>query len=156
VQFIFRGHPRGAQDSCFAAVGGRKLIANLLLIDDDSVISGVLCDLLRNEYDCHTADCAEQAVRYLERETYDVILTDIFMPRLGGFEILNRIRDIHPTTPVIIISGTTLDDKEKLLRMGAFTFLPKPFQLGELLDAVARAIAYRQSMGGNLGLKSRH
>lgn len=123
----------------------------MLLIDDDSVICGLLYDLLSDSYNCQIATCAEQALLFLERLEYDVILTDIFMPGLDGGELLKRIRLKHAETPVIIISGTTPEDKESLMRMGAFTFLSKPFQLDEILDAVARAIVYRKSIGGVRG-----
>ena len=65
------------------------------------------------------------------------------MPGLGGVEILKRIKERHPTTPVIVISGMTVKETDKLLEMGLFAFFPKPFKLEEVEDAVVRAIAYR-------------
>ena len=76
-------------------------MATLLLIDDDTLIRDILYDLLSGAHECHTADRAEQALEYLEIETYDAVLTDIAMPGLGGLEILNRIKERHPNTPVI-------------------------------------------------------
>jgi DNA-binding NtrC family response regulator len=118
-------------------------VATLLLIDDDSVVLGNLYDLFCDVYDCHTADRAEQALEYLEIQKYDVVLTDIAMPGLGGIEILKRIKEHHATTPVIVISSIDVEEKDKLLEMGIFAFLPKPFKLEEVEDAVVRAIGYR-------------
>lgn len=121
-------------------------MATLLIIDDDSFVRDTLHDLFSGAHECHTADRAEQALEYLELETYDVVLTDISMPGLGGLEVLKRITDRHPTTPVIVISGQLDADKEALLKLGAFDFFPKPFLLEEIENAVQRAIVFRNAM----------
>ena len=121
-------------------------MATLLIIDDDVYVRETLLDLFPGAHECHTADRAEQAIEYLEFETYDVVLTDISMPGLGGLEVLKRITEQHPTTPVIVISGQVDADKDALLTLGAFAFFSKPFQLEEVEDAVQRAIAYREEM----------
>jgi DNA-binding NtrC family response regulator len=121
-------------------------MATLLLIDDDSLIRGILYDLFSAAHECHTADRAEQALEYLEIETYDAVLTDISMPGLGGVEILKRITQRHPTTPVIVISGKMQENVEALLAMGAFASFAKPFHLEEVEDAVNRAIAHHQQL----------
>jgi two-component system response regulator PilR (NtrC family) len=121
-------------------------MATLLLIDDDILIRDILYDLLSVAHECHTADRAEQALEYLEIETYDVVLTDITMPGLGGLEILNRIKERHPDTPVIVISGTTQQHADALIEMGAFAYFAKPFHLEEIEDAVNRAIAHHEEL----------
>jgi DNA-binding NtrC family response regulator len=122
-------------------------MAILLIVDDDNTIRETLAELLSGSYECHTADRAEQALAYLEVENYDVVLTDISMPGLSGREILRRVQEKHPATPVIVISG---DSNEKaaaeLLAMGAFAYLAKPFQLAVVEDTVVRAIARRQEI----------
>lgn len=122
-------------------------MATLLIVDDDDKIRETLHDLLRDAHECHTADRAEQALAYLEFETYDVVLTDIAMPGLTGHEILKRIQAQHPTTPVIVISGNSDEAAaSELLAMGAFAFISKPFQLEEVEVAVDRAIARSQEL----------
>jgi DNA-binding NtrC family response regulator len=118
-------------------------VATLLLIDDDSAVLGILYDLLCETYECHTADRAEQALEYLKVQSYDVIVTDISMPGLGGVEILKSVKKGHPTTPIIVISGMDLEEKDKLMEMGVFAFFRKPFKLEEVEDAIVRAIGYR-------------
>jgi DNA-binding NtrC family response regulator len=121
-------------------------VATLLIIDDDNFIRETLCDLFSETHECHTADRAEQALQFLEFETYDVVLTDISMPGLGGLQVLKRMTEAHPTTPVIVISGQVDADKDTLLALGAFDFFAKPFLLEDVEDAVRRAIAYRAEM----------
>lgn len=122
-------------------------MATLLIVDDDNNIRETLRDLLGDTHECHTADRAEQALAYLELETYDVVLTDIAMPGLTGHDILKRIQQEHPTTPVIVISGNSQDEAaNELLSMGAFAFIAKPFRLEDVESAVVRAIARSQEL----------
>lgn len=122
-------------------------MATLLIVDDDNNIRETLHELLSTSNECHTADRAEQALAYLELENYDVVITDISMPGLSGREILKRIQEKHPATPVIVISGNADDQSAaELLAMGAFAYVAKPFQLADVEDTVARAIERRQEL----------
>ena len=116
-------------------------MATLLIIEDDAVVRNVLCEVLSETYDCHTADRAEQALEYLEVESYDVILTDLMMPGLGGAEVVKRVLERHPDTPIIIISGTSGNERETLLELGAFAYIQKPFQLEDVEVTIVRALA---------------
>jgi two-component system NtrC family response regulator len=122
-------------------------MATLLIVDDDTLIRDTLHELLSPNHECHTADRAEQALSYLEVETYDVVITDVSMPGLTGREILMYVQNQHPETPVIVISGKPDGaDGKSLLEMGAFAYLTKPFQLDDVEESVARAIAHRQEL----------
>ena len=122
-------------------------MATLLIVDDDNNVRETLHDLLAETHECHTADRAEQALAYLEVQSYDAVLTDISMPGLSGREILKRIQDKHPATPVIVISGVSgTEDAKELLELGAFAYFSKPFQVVEIEDAVNRAIARHQEL----------
>jgi two-component system response regulator PilR (NtrC family) len=120
-------------------------MATLLLIDDEPAVREMLEMLFSPPHECHTADRAEQAMELLEFQTYDVVITDIMMPGLGGVEILKHIKLRH-ATPVIVISGRADQYQEIVLKMGAFACFSKPFPLGELEDAVNKAIAQRQQL----------
>lgn len=117
-------------------------MATLLIVDDDNRVRDTLNDLLSETHECHTADRAEQALAYLEIESYDAVVTDINMPGLSGREILKRIQEKHPATPVIVISGNSSEeDAKELIAMGAFEYLTKPFQLEDVEESVNRALA---------------
>lgn len=125
-------------------------MATLLIVDDDTLVRDTLHDLLSATHECHTADRAEQALAFLEVETYDAVLTDITMPGLSGRELLRYIQAKHSTTPVIVISGMlgTEDevDGKELLDLGAFAYFTKPFKLDEIEAAVDRAISRHQEL----------
>ena len=122
-------------------------MATLLIVDDDNTIRETLAELLSGSHECHTADRAEQALAYLDVENYDVVLTDISMPGLSGREVLKRVQENYPATPVIVISGNVnAEAAAELLALGAFAYLAKPFQLEVIEDTVVRAIARRQEL----------
>jgi DNA-binding NtrC family response regulator len=123
----------------------------VLIVDDDEAIRDNLFELLSETYICQTAETAEQALVRLETDTYDVVLTDISMPGLSGLELLGHVRQKFPNTPVIIISG--ISDQEHaqgLIKLGAFDFFLKPFNLEVVEKSVTRAIAYRKRLLENL------
>lgn len=122
-------------------------MATLLIVDDDNLVRDTLHELFSASHECHTADRAEQALAYLDIETYDAVLTDISMPGLSGRELLKYIQARHPATPVIVISGMPDgDDGKELLDLGAFAYFTKPFQLVQIEEAVDRAIARHQEL----------
>ena len=116
-------------------------MAEILVVDDDDVIRETLCELLSAQYLCETAETAEQALAKLQAKSYDVVLTDISMPGLTGTDLLARVNKHYPNTVVIIISGASDHDQaEKLLSMGAFEYLQKPFRLEVVENSVERAL----------------
>ena len=119
-------------------------MATLLLIDDDAAVRQMLESLFSSTHECHTADRAEQALEYLQFQKYDVVITDISMPGLGGVEILQRIKAQHDPTPVIVISGRPDEYRDTVLELGAFAFFAKPFALSAIEASVADAIAQSQ------------
>ena len=125
-------------------------MATLLIVDDDNLVRDTLHELLSASHECHTADRAEQALAYLDIETYDAVLTDISMPELSGRELLKYIQAKHPATPVIVISGMSSEaDAQELIEAGAFAYFAKPFKLEDIEEAVDRAIARHQELKSN-------
>lgn len=125
-------------------------MATILIVDDDNLVRDTLHEFLSPSHECHTADRAEQALAYLDIETYDAVLTDISMPGLSGRDLLRYIQAKHPATPVIVMSGMfTAEDEidgKEFLDLGAFAFFNKPFKINEVEDAVKRAIARHQEL----------
>lgn len=120
-------------------------MAAILIVDDDETIRDTLRDLFSEEHLCHTADTAEQALVWLAEDTYDVVLTDISMPGIGGVELLGHVRQKQPHTPVIVISGIADEGHAKgLLQLGAYAYLLKPFRLEEVEERVRAAIKQRR------------
>ena len=122
-------------------------MAAILIVDDDELIRDALSQLFESEHRCHVAETADQAVAWLESESYDVVLTDISMPGLSGLELLAHLRELHPDTVVIVMSG--IGDQEHargLLKLGAFDYLLKPFRLESVELSVARAIEHHRHL----------
>ena len=126
-------------------------MAEILVVDDDGIIRDTLCELLSQDHACQTAGTAEEALTKLKSQLFDVVLTDVSMPGLSGLELLNRVVQLYPDTPVIIISGMSDEEQaQSLIRQGAFDYLLKPFRLEVVEDSVRRAIEHRYSSNSTL------
>jgi DNA-binding NtrC family response regulator len=122
-------------------------MAEILIVDDDDVIRDTLDELLSSDYKCETVETAEKALDKLAAATFDVVLTDISMPGLSGRELLQRVLQDYPHTPVIIISGfSDQDQAEELIKLGAFDYLLKPFRLEVVEKSVKRALEFRRGL----------
>ena len=118
----------------------------ILMVDDDDAIRAILYEALSEKYECHTASTADEALQYLAVQDYDVILTDIEMPGLDGISLLKRIQLRDAETPVIFISGKGSEaDPQRLIDLGAFAYITKPFRLDEVEKTIERAIAGKDS-----------
>ena len=119
-------------------------MAEILVVDDDDIIPDTLCELLSQDHACQTAATAEEALARLEAQAFDLVLTDVSMPGLTGMDLLNRVVELYPGTPVIVVSG--LSDQEQaqsLIGRGAFDYVLKPFRLEVVEDSVKRALEQR-------------
>lgn len=108
----------------------------ILIVEDDEAINNLIANTLRQEmYDCYSASTGKEGADMFEQRQYDLVLLDLMLPEINGYELLEFIK---PTdTPVIIISAMgQVQDRIKGLRMGADDYLAKPFQIGELLARV--------------------
>ena|SRR2546423_7514766 len=118
----------------------------ILIVDDDDAIRAILYEALSEQYECHTASTADEALQYLEVEEYDAIVTDIQMPGLDGISLLKRVQLRDEETPVIFVSGKGGEaDSQRLIELGAFAYLNKPFDLDEIEKVIERAVAARSA-----------
>ena len=119
-------------------------MAEILVVDDDDVIRETLCELLSQDHTCQAVDTAEEALSKLESQPFDVVLTDVSMPGLSGLDLMNRVVQLYPGTPVIVISGLSDEEQaQSLIGRGAFDYLLKPFRLEMVEDSVKRALERR-------------
>jgi CheY-like chemotaxis protein len=116
-------------------------VNSVLIVEDDPTLRELLFELFSEKYRCSAAKSAEEALSRLGSEGFDVVLTDISMSGMSGLELLGHVRQRWPETTVIIVSG--IRDKEYaegLLKMGAFEYMVKPFELLDVYQSVARAM----------------
>ncbi|UPR28517.1 nitrogen regulation protein NR(I) [Vibrio crassostreae] len=116
------------------------------VVDDDSSIRWVVEKTLSSaDIKCETFADAESVLLALERETPDVLVSDIRMPGIDGIELLHQVHQRSPDLPVIIMTAhSDLDAAVNAYQKGAFEYLPKPFDIDETLTLVERAIAHNQ------------
>ena len=109
---------------------------SVLVIEDDTQISRLIESTLTAEgYHCECALDGQIGADCIEEKVYDLILLDLMLPQISGYELLEYIVTVR--TPVIIISAMgQVKDRIRGLRMGADDYLSKPFQIGELLARV--------------------
>ena len=117
----------------------------LLLVEDSTQLNKALSTILkRNSFVVDSAYDGEEALLFIEQYTYDVIVLDVMMPKLNGFEVLKIMRDKGVETPVIMLTAkSTVEDKINGLDLGADDYLPKPFNSDELLARI-RALLRRK------------
>ena len=117
----------------------------ILLVEDNSQLNKALTTLLkRNSYTVDSAFDGEEALDYLKEYQYDVIVLDVMMPKIDGFEVLRRARKDEIHTPIIMLTAkSTIEDKITGLDLGADDYLPKPFNTEELLARI-RALGRRK------------
>ena len=112
-------------------------MTSILIVEDDNDINNLICNTLKAEgYQCERAFDGKEGADKIEQNRYDLLLLDIMLPEINGYELLDYVRRIGDT-PVIIISAMgQVDERIRGLRMGADDYICKPFQIGELLARV--------------------
>jgi len=117
-------------------------MARILVIDDEKPIRNTLNEIL--EYEDHEVEMASDGMEGLEKakeEKFDVILCDINMPKMDGIEVIEKLMDICPEVPVIMISGHgTVETAVGALKKGAYDFIEKPLDLNRLLVSIRNAL----------------
>jgi response regulator RpfG family c-di-GMP phosphodiesterase len=117
--------------------------ARVLIVDDEPLIREVLCDLLEMDYECDSVSSAEEALAMLPLKPFSLIISDITMSGMSGLEMIPRVIEISPETVVVMISGMqTIESAIDALRLGAFDYIMKPFDLRQVESAVKRALDY--------------
>ncbi len=119
----------------------------VLLIEDDVTTSAKLEAMLQGEnFTCDIADLGEQGVERGKLGDYDIIILDLMLPDIDGYQVLQQLRAARVPTPVLILSGLDkLDHKIKGLGFGADDFLTKPFEPRELIARIHAVV--RRSKG---------
>ncbi|MCS7080224.1 MAG: response regulator [Chloracidobacterium sp.] len=118
----------------------------ILIVDDESYIRDLLVSVLSLEYKVLTAEDGVEALEtYMQhRNVIQCVITDLFMPRMDGEELIERLHEARPDLPIILI--TALQDDARLNRLRDWpnvTVMPKPFNLGQLRNTLRQNVAAR-------------
>jgi DNA-binding NtrC family response regulator len=114
----------------------------LLIVDDEKVALRTLEHVMKKEgYDVTATQSGSNALAHLDKQDFDIVLTDLRMEKVDGMQILQRCRATHPDTEVILITGyATLESAVEAMKHGAFYYIAKPFRLDEVRKVVAEAM----------------
>lgn len=111
-------------------------MTNVLIVEDEKAISNLIAmNLTAEGYSCTAVYDGREAADILEERVFDLVLLDIMLPQIDGYELLEYIK--YGDTPVIFITAKgSVEDRIKGLKLGADDYIVKPFQIGELLARV--------------------
>ena len=117
-------------------------MARILIIDDEKAICNTLKEILVYEkYEVEIANDGAEGIRKVESGNFDLVLSDIKMPKMDGIEVLLRLQELNPDLPVVMISGHgTIDTAVDALKKGAYDYISKPPDLNRLLVTVRNAL----------------
>ncbi|MBN1533533.1 MAG: response regulator [Spirochaetes bacterium] len=118
----------------------------LLFIDDEDIVLKSCRRIFSKEpYEIDVANSGEEGLQKAQEKDYDIVITDLKMPGMGGLEVLKKLRDEKPEVTVVIFTGyANVETARDALKNGAFDYIPKPFTPDELRDVIKNAMAARQ------------
>lgn len=130
--------------------------ARILIVDDEEIVIRSCVRILAD--DSHIVDSVEdgwEALRKVDDTHYDIIVLDIMMPKIDGLEVLQHVKERHPDTDVIMMTGLSqVQTAVKAMKLGAFDYLSKPFDPDQLKHVVDRALERQRLLKENRSLKS--
>jgi len=128
---------------------------NVLLIDDEAIALSNLTHVFEREgYSVTACKDGESGLTAMQSIEFDLVLTDLRMPGIGGMGVLRYMREHHPDVPVIMITGhATLDSAVDAMKAGAYHYIAKPFRLDEAREVVRSALELRTIKRENQELK---
>ncbi len=114
----------------------------VIVVDDDISILRILKQLLKDKgYEVITASDGKEAIELISNSDFDLVITDLMMPKSDGLEVLKKAKNKNSRTQVIMITGfATLDSAIEALKLGAFDYIRKPFKLAELNVTIRNAV----------------
>lgn len=127
----------------------------ILIIDDDQEILEIMSEELRRVgYDVDEAADGRKALRLIETDFYDLVITDLNLPKVDGMKVLQYVVEQSPETMCIILTGYgTIRSSVEAIKIGAFDYISKPVKSEEILMVVEKALKFRQLTRENVLLK---
>lgn len=129
----------------------------ILIIDDEAGIRSTLKGILEDEgFPVTTLETGEQGLNLLRKESFDLVLLDIWLPGISGLEVLEKIREIEETIQIIMITGHgSVESAVKATKLGAYDFLEKPLSLEKIILTVNNALRQKKLEEENIQLREK-
>ena len=122
----------------------------ILIVEDEIAISDLIkIELETKGYKCEVANDGEIASNYIESKNYDLILLDIMIPKIDGYELLEYVKQIAEIPIIFITAKNQIEDKIKGLNLGADDYITKPFEIRELIARI-EAVLRRYNKGNEI------
>jgi response regulator RpfG family c-di-GMP phosphodiesterase len=130
-------------------------VAKVLVVDDEEVIREILADFLTMEgFEVRTAEDGSGALVELSRDRFDLVLSDLKMPKMGGLELLSAIRKHTPHVVTIIMTGFgTVETAIEAMKQGAYDYVLKPFKVEEVVHTIRRGLEKQRLEAENFRLR---
>lgn len=130
-------------------------IPKILVVDDETIIREILADFLTMEgYIVKTAPDAIKALEELEKEHYDMVISDLKMPRMSGLELLEEIQKKYDNVLTVIMTGFgTVETAIEAMKKGAYDYILKPFKVEEVIHIVQRGLEKQRLISENIKLR---
>ena len=124
----------------------------ILFIDDEEIVLRSCQRIFASsDYEIDTASSGEEGLSKAINQDFDIVVTDLKMPGVGGMEVLSRLRKVRPDTTVIIFTGyASVDTAREALKNGAFDYIPKPFTPDEMREVIKNALEARAGQQRNM------
>jgi two-component system, NtrC family, response regulator AtoC len=130
-------------------------IEKILIVDDEELMLRFLAETLRRKkYEIETASCGKEAITFLKKKTFDLVITDMKMGDLSGVELLRKVKENSPQTVVIVMTAFgTIENAVEAMRLGAFNYLLKPFTPDAIETLIEKASDHLALVQENLYLR---
>ena len=122
------------------------MTSRILIVDDEDIVIRSCQRILADaEHEVQAAHNGFEAVRMVDEGAFDLVILDIMMPQMDGLEVLQQVKEKHPDIEVIMVTGLSqIQTAVKAMKLGAFDYLPKPFDPDQLQQLVERALEQRR------------
>jgi two-component system response regulator PilR (NtrC family) len=130
-------------------------MTKILVVDDEKSMRDFLSIMLKKEgYEVSTAENGEDALRAVQAEIFDLVITDVKMPRMDGLEVLKMVKDVSPETVVLMITAfATTETAVEAMKLGAYDYITKPFKVEEIKLVIRKALEKRSLRKENILLR---
>jgi DNA-binding NtrC family response regulator len=127
----------------------REQRTQILVLDDEAIVCKRLKPAFQKAgYEVETFTDSASALARVEEKRFDIVITDLKMEGVDGMHFLAKVKEIWPSTNVVVITGfATSDTAKESFRHGAFDFIAKPFKLSDILETVRRLDEKNQAKG---------
>jgi len=131
------------------------IVEKILIVDDERSMRDVLSIMLKRAgYGVTVASDGEEAIAHIDKELFDLVITDLKMPKAGGLEVLKAVKESSPESVVLIITAyASTESAVEAMKLGAYDYLTKPFQVDEVQLIIRNALEKRRLSTENILLK---